>query len=452
MWLLNHSQSGTDADMVMSVRSRTARSALCVLGVTALGFVIVTVLNIQVPLLLSPDQFGQWRTFVLITSFSGIFHIGFVDGMLLEWITEDELNPATLTQALLPFLTLQVLMGLLISALAVAVLDSTVLAVLVALQIVTNNVSALLQAYLQARRQYAFGTFVGFIPSLLMLGMLLLFGAFVNGQAIRVIEFFVLVTTAVVLTLGAYLVVPSRNGSTVFSSKSAAFWSTVRRGLPVLLANLAITGFFAVDKFVVRFLYGETVFGHYAFAATLVAIAFSMLVSVTNVILKYFVNASETAMARVYTWLVRAIIGIEIVALFAFPLFERAVKLFFLKYNDSLPYLLTLLGTLGSGLIVQLFQINVLKSRNLQHVFLRNTGIVVALASIVGVVMLQRASGATAVGVLISSAYFTWALLNENTMAQTITAFRKGYWQRVLLIAGGFVVYVGVMFWNKVSL
>jgi O-antigen/teichoic acid export membrane protein len=436
--------------MVTSVRSGTMRSVVSVLSVTALGFLVISALNIQIPLILEPNQFGQWRTFVLITSFSGIFHGGFVDGALLQWIARDELNAAVFKQELLPFLAMQVVTGSMVFAVFSVLLEYKSIALLIAIQIVTNNLSALLQAYFQSKRQYAFGTVIGYANSLLLLGLLILISGSVNGLALRVIELSVFVTTSVVLVLTLGILYQARHANFKFDKQG--FQTNLKLGMPILLSNLAVTGFFAIDKFLVRFFYGETVFGHYAFAATLVAIAFSMLFSLTNIVLKYFFGASEATMTRSYNLLVKLIVGGWIVALLSFKLLEVLINNFFSSYRESLVFLLTLLGTLGPGLIVQLFQINVLKSRNLQDIFLRNTAITVIFIALIGYPAFRIVNSPAIVGILISIAYFLWAMLNEYAMSKSVMLFRKDFWTRSTLIGSGFAVYIGVMIWNRVSL
>jgi hypothetical protein len=54
-------------------------------GGTALAALFNTLLVFLIPRLVSVEDFGYWRLFLLYASYAGLLHLGFADGALLRW-------------------------------------------------------------------------------------------------------------------------------------------------------------------------------------------------------------------------------------------------------------------------------------------------------------------------------------------------------------------------------
>jgi hypothetical protein len=77
--------AGVTAAAQGSRLSALARDVATMSGGTALAAVFNTLLVFLIPRLVSVEDFGYWRLFLLYASFVGFLHMGFADGALLRW-------------------------------------------------------------------------------------------------------------------------------------------------------------------------------------------------------------------------------------------------------------------------------------------------------------------------------------------------------------------------------
>src|SRR4029077_20599871 len=65
--------------------SALARDVATMSGGTALAALFNTLLVFLIPRLVSVEDFGYWRLFLLYAGYAGFLHMGFADGALLRW-------------------------------------------------------------------------------------------------------------------------------------------------------------------------------------------------------------------------------------------------------------------------------------------------------------------------------------------------------------------------------
>ena len=80
------------------------------------------VLAFLIPKLLSVDDYGYYRLFVLYGSFAGLLHLGFIDGLTVRWAAQPERRVNSELHAALRFLLFE--QALLLGILAVIILAS----------------------------------------------------------------------------------------------------------------------------------------------------------------------------------------------------------------------------------------------------------------------------------------------------------------------------------------
>jgi len=76
---------GTVAPTAGSRLSALARDVAVMSGGTAAAAVFNTLLVFLIPRLVSVEDFGYWRLFLLYAGYVGFLHFGFADGALLCW-------------------------------------------------------------------------------------------------------------------------------------------------------------------------------------------------------------------------------------------------------------------------------------------------------------------------------------------------------------------------------
>jgi O-antigen/teichoic acid export membrane protein len=310
------------------------------------------VLTFMLPRLLTVENYGMYRLFILYGGFTGVFHLGLLDGALIRWSARPrELLPRELS-AVTTFLLVQhcvlLPLGVLMVWLVAGGTEWMWLALAVAGYALVWNWATLSQCALQAARQFGWLSFFTLLsPVLLLLSVLAL-------HWVRR------------LTLGALVVAfifswfASALGSWAFLRRNfvgpalrpKAVWglgtASLRLGGAVLLANCFTALAIALDRVFVSAAFSIRDFAVYGFAANALAVVNTLILSMARVVFPYLSDGvSAETRIRAYAWGEATLVGLWAMSLAGyFPL--RALILRLLPaYVPSLPILRVLMLATG---------------------------------------------------------------------------------------------------------
>lgn len=419
------------------------KSAVGIFIVSAIGFLVNLFINVKIPLLLDPNDFGVWRTFILITSFSGILHLGFVDGALLRWIRDENLAKSEFVSQFSSFFYFQVVLCTILIPIALTFSGIRSYMVAIVIQTIINNVMALTQAYFQARRKYVFASLITVFYTIIFLVTTQLFTIQRSINAENIIFIYTasgfFITTAIILNVfwGKYKDLLKFNLKYLLTG--------IRSGFSILIAGILTTGFFAADKIVIRAFSNSEKFGLYAFASTIVTIIFSFISSIASVLLKFFVSSSEIKTQKFYLGATYIVCIVWIVILSSFSLEVMLIKRYFHRYVAALPYLKALNGTIGTGILVQLFQANLIKASGLQKSFLIGTGVV--FSGFVGIssLLIYLIKDIIIIPFVLAAIFLLWFLINEYVILQKNKMYSNFGAKRTISVCFCFLIYTVMM-------
>lgn len=310
------------------------------------------VLTFLLPRLLTIENYGMYRLFILYGGFTGILHLGLLDGALIRWsVRPQELLPREFSATTI-FLLVQHFVLLPLGLFVVWVVSRGTgwmwLAVAVALYGVVWNWATLSQCALQAARQFGWLSFFTLVnPVVLLLSVLAL-------HRMRQLTLGPLVT-AFILSWFA-----SGVGSWAFLRRNFAgpalrpsvVWdlgtASLRLGWSVLLANCFTSLAIALDRFFVSAAFPIREFAIYGFAANALAVVNTLILSTARVVFPYLSEGvSAETRIRAYAWGEATLVGLWAMSLAGyFPLRALILKLL-PAYSPSLPVLRVLMLATG---------------------------------------------------------------------------------------------------------
>lgn len=432
---------------LLTGRSGYASAAVVVLVSSGLTTIATVATSLVVPSLLTPDAFGQWRLFVILSSFSGTLHLGLLDGQFLNWLQAGDDVDASLRRTALP--TSIALLGMTAAAFAASTQVPLVrpIAVYLAAQLYLLNLLALLQFYLQAKRLFVLNALVSLGSASTMFAVVALLGPHLVGSQTRIMLAANVVLGLVVIATAVPISVSVRASTTAASSTRKSLVRVaadgVRRGSPILASGLVMLGLSSADKLVVAHMYGGHVFGLYAFAGSVIGILLTVLSSLANMVLKYVIDGSARQVLRFYNVGSYVVAGLWFAWIIAGTPIGALVRHFLPAYTDAMDYLYALSGAVGPVAGIRLIQFSLYKSMGRQTVFFAG-GVLALLAFAFALVLVVRLhSSPQAVAVVASSCYFAWYAANEFHLAiRTNRDFSGGLAGRLVVMTAVFGVYL----------
>jgi len=403
-------------------------------GGTAAATLFNTLIVILVPRLVSIEDFGYWRLFLLYTGYVGLLHMGFADGALLRWAGKSSQDVQREITPSLKFLTWQHLAIMVPASIVLAFWSSPriqFIGVAVFVFALSYNLSVVLQFSLQSARLFkpvalataaAPGAFV-------LLTFLWSLHAVPNYR-----ELIVLYCTACVGVL-VYLWVRVRPNRS--SSRPDSAWafgkSCVLFGWPIVLANGGLILVQSADRLAVSFTLPIRDFAQYSLAASTMFVPVAAIAAIYRVFFSHVAAIEHEGRTRVYAHASKFLLLAWSLLLPYFFVLEVFVRRFLPKYVPGLRIAgILLLGvSFLAGIQILHMTFAYLYGRQRQFLLLTIGALVVTFSVVLGTALWLRSLVAVAIGQV--GALALWWLANEWNLRET-TGHRLKEWLRLMIV------------------
>jgi O-antigen/teichoic acid export membrane protein len=372
-------------------------------------------LTFLLPRWLSMENYGCFRLFVLYGGFTGLLHLGLLDGALLRWASAPRRRLRREAWPGLVFLLTQhfALLTPLLLVLPVCVHTRALFAfVPTALYAVAWNAAVLGQFGLQAERSFVLLSAATLVHPALLLGMVcelkrenrltlgLLFAAYLGAM-------FAAAIVVWVVLLRRYPATRFLRGKSRVAQAWRVGWRNIVAGWGVLLAagltNLALS----LDRLAVSLSFPLRDFAIYSLAATAMAVVNSMILSTSRVLFPYLAQGvGQERQRQVYGWGESCLMAVWAISLAAYFPLRRLIEEVLPGYAPSLPILRLLMLATGMTGIIYILHNNYFRSHRRLGGLLFGAGVGLLTATLL--LAVARRSG--------SLGNMAWAMLAAITV------------------------------------
>jgi O-antigen/teichoic acid export membrane protein len=379
--------------------------------------------SLIIPKYLSTTDYGYWQLFLLYTTYVGILHLGFLDGILARWAGKNFNDFKNEIPTAFRFILLEqgLIVGILLLIVWLIDLPFRQIAFAVLINAVIVNLLTFFLFMAQATKRFKLVTVANIGMGLLFLISILIILVSGYFSYILVILAF-MVTELVVLFLF------------IFHIRDFLFYHQTKRksllqfgkenigiGFFILLGNFIAVIFATIDRLTVGSFFSITQFAVYAFAATMAGLAYVFLQAVAKVVFPYL-SASAGEIKKKAHSLIRPTLVIFWAAMLTvyFPL-SIGIMYYLPQYTESLPLIAILLCTVGFSGQIQILHANFfIVYRNQRTYFvIAGTSLVGAIALNLLAVFIYDTLMAVAITAIIS--FGLWYLLNEVALRHLVS-------------------------------
>jgi len=418
-----------------------ARDIATVGSGTALAAVFNVLLVFLIPRLVSVEDFGYWRLFLLYAGYAGFVHMGFADGALLRWAGRPleefhhEVAPSLkflLWQHLAVIVPGAVIAGWLLppplNLVGVAVLAYSLI----------YNVAAILQFGLQSARIFRpVAIAIAAPPGLFVLLAFLWYLRGTPGYR-ELILLYCIAWTGVLIYLWVR-VRPKWGGSSSGSSWTLGK-ALIAVGWPIVLANGGFGLVQSADRLVVSSVLPIREFAQYSLAASTMFVPVAAILAVSKVFFSHVAAVEHEGRARVYAHASKMLVLAWSLLLPYYFGLEVFVRHFLPKYVPALPIaaILVLGVVFLAGIQILHMSYSYLYGRQRQFLAITVGAFVVSIG--VAIVMAVSLKSLVAVAIGQVAVLAVWWMVNE----WVLRASTGQGWKNWLRLMGAFL-------WGAVS-
>jgi O-antigen/teichoic acid export membrane protein len=425
-----------------------ARDIATVGSGTALAAVFNVLLVFLIPRLVSVEDFGYWRLFLLYAGFAGFLHMGFASGALLRWAGRPlgefhhEVAPSLkflFWQHLAVIVPGAVIAGWLLppplNLVAVAVLGFSLVV----------NAATILQCGLQSARIFRpVAIAIAAPPGLFVLLVFLWYLRGTPGYR-ELILFYCIAWTGVLIYLWVR-VRPKWGGSSSGSSWTLGK-ALITVGWPIVLADGGFGFVQSADRLVVSSVLPIREFAQYSLAASTMFVPLAAILAVSKVFFSHVAAVEHEGRARVYAHASKMLVLAWSLLLPYYFGLEVFVRHFLPKYVPALPIaaILVLGVVFLAGIQILHMSYSYLYGKQRQFLAMTVGAFVVSIG--VAIVMAVSLKSLVAVAIGQAAALAAWWMVNEWALRST-TGQGWREWFRVWAVILVSVVGYGAALWS----
>lgn len=405
------------------------KGIVVILGANIINLIFQLLTNFLIPKFLSVDCYAEVKSFQLYVSYSGLLHLGYVDGMYIKFGGRgiDQIDRRELSTDLSTLLVFQVVLTGCLLAIASGSKNWTLTAS--ALAILPLNIAGYYKLLFQATGEFEYCARVSNVTTILtfLVNMGLLLVRCFTDYRFYMIAY--VVVDFVVMFLCAYFTRKCTNGARLIqlSFSTKCFWKDIQNGIFLMLGNFSSMILTGMDRWFIKALMDNTAFAMYSFAVSMENLMNVAVTPVSTTLYNYFcVHKEEKNLKNIKGKIF--LFAAAIVAC-AFPA-KFILETFLTKYLGASDVIFYLFGAQIFYIIVKCFYVNLYKAQKRQKIyFVKLTAvIVVGFLFNAGLYALMHTKEAFAIGTMLCGV--VWYFLSE----MDFKTLRSGWRENLFLL------------------
>ncbi|MDG2982027.1 hypothetical protein [Latilactobacillus curvatus] len=307
-----------------------------------LSLVVSTLVVLIVPKLIGIQDYGYWQLYLFFTTYVGIFHLGWFDGIYLRYGGEyyDRLDKAKFNSQFIlsTILELTLAMGIISISFLIRDNNKSYIIFMTAITMILTNMGQFFLYILQITnqiRRYASYTILGRLFYFILIVVILLLGI----RSYKVLILADILSRIISLGYGVYCcrdMVFTRIRLETSNFKEAYLNITI--GIKLLVANFASNLVIGVIRFGIQRFWGVSIFGKISLTLSISNLLMTFI-SAVSLVLFPTLRRIKTDVTRIYTDLRIILITLLLLGLIVYFPIQLVLPVWLPKYKDSLVYM-----------------------------------------------------------------------------------------------------------------
>lgn len=431
-----------------------------VISVNLLSIITGVINGFIIPKFLETDQYATFMTYGLFISFIGLFPLGFIDGMYINYGGKDERD---INKSIFKFehrflFLFQLLITVVFLIISVFLQNRVVF--YFSLTILPFALIGFFKLFYQAVGNFSKFSFISILNTLLMFvfNMVLVFSKIKKAEifiAANVISYYITFIYIEYIHHLTYKKVKIEKDYTLIKNN-------FKIGIPILVGNLSLVLFYSIDRWIVKFVLDVASFAYYSFAISMMGLINILISATTTIFYPYLSrNRDDNMLKKLKNYFL--IIGSFASA--SYFVFSLIVIYFIPKYKPSLKIIAILLAGLPVIITIKALYVNLYQAQKQERLYVGTVVVMLVISIVINMiaVMLWKNNGSIALATTVS--FYVWYyyssrhfkalsinnreilyLLLFNILYILLIGFNNNVWLGILLFMIGLLSLIYVFF------
>jgi len=401
--------------------------------------------SLIIPKYLSTADYGYWQLFLLYTTYVGILHFGFLDGILVRWAGKEFTDIKQEIPVAFRFLLMEqfLVVGVLTVVVITIDLPFPELGLAVLANAIIVNILMFFIFTAQAVKRFKLVTAVNISKGAFFL--LLVIWLFAGGKfGYGDLYLATIVTGSILLILFAVYLRDSLLSRATSGKLLRKYGKeNISIGIFVLLGNFTAVLLTTADRLAVGSFFPITQFAQYTFAMSMCAVVIMFVQAISLVFFPYLSGSSSELRTRAYRMLRPAITIFWAGALVMYFPFTAWVNFYLPHYTTSLSLMAILLCMIGFSSQIQILHVNFFKAYRKQRLYFILAGVSLVCAVVLYLLSATLFGTLTSIAITALISSILWYFLNELSLHHIVSIDTQEIAKWLLVIgiyAGAFLV------------
>ncbi len=400
-----------------------------------------------IPKMMDVSDYGYYKAFSLYTSYIGLLHLGFIDGIYLKFAGKsfEDLNKEKFRFYFKFIFALQLLMTLIVLGIAFFFINTNYFLVLVfvALDIIAVNLITYYEFISQITLQFKKISIRNILRnSFNIIAIAILYVLYRFNDVVIYNYIYVSIVVGINYVMAIWYIISYRDlsfgKSANFREAKADLVVFFKVGIQLLLANLIGQLMFIVDQQVVNIFFDNETYASYAFAYTMINLITIATSAISVVLYPTLKTMNEETVKQNYSKINSyLLIFVSLCLLIYFPL-DLIIRTFLPKYIDSLQIFIIILPGVLISSSISVIKYNCYKTFNKIRSYFIKSLVMLIVAIVADVIVYIIFKNTMSISIVSIAVLLTWYIIVEFYFINTF----KVKWIRnlvyMILMIGGF--------------
>lgn len=406
-------------------KSITKKNIIMVCMSNLLAVFVSLFMGFILPKKISVENYAYYRIYNLYIGYAGFFHLGLVNGIYLKYgnLDYDKIPTAKFKGFVKCMVRLQIAVVLLLSVFLFFLsgtnnMNENIAWIFVLVNIPLVNIKWFFSSINQFTKRFVIDSYVTIFQNVMNVGMVLLIVVFHLYTYLSILVFTTLINFV------CMCIVLYQNKEIILDRADQEYKKEIveliRTGFFLMLSEFVGIIILGIDSIFVDNFYTLREFAMYSFATSIVAIIFTVINTVSNLVYPYLVRMNSEMHAAYYTTFSNVLAALSMLALTAFY-FAKVIIIYWLPaYEESISIAGILFGTIVFRVLITLVCGNYFKVLKMVKEYTVNNIMAIAIAFVFDVAVLVFFKDMKYIAVASVLAFIVWYLITDFTFIKRL--------------------------------
>ncbi|PKG23705.1 MATE family efflux transporter [Niallia nealsonii] len=377
------------------------------------------------PKIMSVEQYSIYRTFGLYIAYSGVFHLGFSDGIYIRYggKNKNEVNNREIRgyyNRLAIFVTV-----ISIVMLAISFYIEDIILRYFALYILPFNLIHFYKLFYRAIGEFDRYSLLQGIQSVFNFVPLLIFLIISSKGANYLIVMQLVGIIAVSLLLNLYLLKKEKSIIKNNKIEYKVLLGIISTGFTVMIANLCSTVFFSIDRWLIKISFTNADFAYYSFAVSLLSLFSYLIASFTNIAYPFLARAKENEIEDINHKLKNYILMFSFLFINIYYIISAFIEIYIPDYIPSLNYLYILFLTLPFLGVINVVYSNLYKAQKKVKLYLITVVIMLFFSIVLNIIVINIFNTVYSISIATLVSFIIWYLYSSSHFSDLAISIKE---------------------------